>query len=76
MMAQWKLQNPEKEAEAIVLVYHNHVTEGSELMKDLIEKYLSSFVSKINPKSFRSISQGTLWSCFKISNILDCFLYF
>ena len=40
MMAHYKLQK--KELEVIVLVYHDHVEEHSELMKDFKTKYLSS----------------------------------
>ena len=60
MMAKCRLQNPKKEVEAIVLVYHYQVGDNSELMKDLEKKYLSSIVSKtkIKPKHFLDLCEG------------------
>lgn len=60
MMAKCKIQNPKKELEAIVLVYHDLVTKGSELMKDFEKKFLKSFISKskLKPKHFLEICEG------------------
>ena len=58
MLAKHNIQNPEKEVEAIVLVYHEAVEKNYELMKDLEKKYLSSIVSKMKPKHFLDICEG------------------
>ena len=61
MMAKCRLQKPNKEVEAIVLVYHEGVNENSQLMKDLEKKYLPSIVSKekIKPKTPQQLCQGS-----------------
>lgn len=68
MLAKCRLQNPKKEVDTFVLVYHEHVEEDSELMKDLDKKYIQSISSKSNikPKIFKQLCQG--------SELLDAFI--
>ena len=65
MIARAKLKIPEHEPEVHVLVYHEHVNESSEIMKDLEEKYLPSLNSdgNVKPKTFLQLCNGKFSNC-------------
>lgn len=77
MLAYYKLQKVE--TEVIVLVYHEHVDETSELLKDLKTKYLPTVTEDktIKIKTFKQLCKGkTMQDCRYVNNItVEAFLY-
>ena len=58
MLAHFKLKK--KETDVIVLTYHHHIKDDSELINDFNVKYLPSIFSdgKIQARTFKSFCEG------------------
>ena len=58
MLAHFKLRK--KKTEVIVLTYHYHIRDDSELIKDFNAKYLPSIFAhgNVKAKSFKTICKG------------------